>query len=154
MNQTELWTREGPEGPLRRPSVAGYRRRSAAVLNAAAPATEEPPSAPSVESWSFTPVELRRCLDDLFGTLRVADYTKVVRAIGDHLMADERGAKSQRVSDDAWSEQAPAWNFGPEKLRLFYNALLPVDDVEKAVDTHLKGRPHLGRAAEAAQAEA
>ena len=100
--------------------------------------------------WSFNPERLRLCIDDLYVSLRVKEYTDVVTAISYHLMgvANERGdskkAKRPRLSvSDPWSEPAPVWSFGPEKLRLFYGAIayLPVEDykdVEKAVDTHLK----------------
>ena len=127
-------------------------RKEKAVLSAAAAAEpEEPLSAPIVErccEWSFNPERLRLCLSDLYGSLHVKDYTEVVTAISYHLMgvANERGdsKKAKRLSvSDPWSEPAPVWRFGPEKLRGFYDELayLPVDDykdVEKAVDTHLK----------------
>jgi hypothetical protein len=136
---------------------ARLRKEKAVLSAAAAAATEESLSAPIVErccEWSFNPERLRRCLNDLYRDLLLEDYTEVVTAIGYHLMGvvneqgDSKKAKRQAaqrlsVDSDPWSEPAPVWSFGPEKLRLFYDALayLPVDDykdVENAVDTHLK----------------
>jgi hypothetical protein len=118
----------------------------AQVLEVAKSASRE--SRESLE-WSFNPERLRSCLNDLYDSILVADYTEVVKEISYHLMgvADERGdsknAKRRRLSVDPWSEPAPVWSFGPENLRRFYDAIayLRVDDyndVEKAVDTHLK----------------